>query len=166
MVTTLIVLSSATVFFMGMLWYCTVSSMIEESRKRRQLAYETRDDATIKTYDYDDAVEIKKSNDEKETDTAEQETSQEASNEEEEKEADLPSSISISISIAVDVETKNNNSNICRRILVCQQQSKDTMEDLSIPDDDKSREAIDVDIENQINPQTILHVVSNHHEIQ
>jgi len=148
MVATLIILSSAIVFFVGMLWHCTVSSMIEESRKRRQLAYETRDDATIKTYD--DAVQIKKSNDEEENDTAEQETSQDASNEEEEEEeADLPSSISISISIAVDVETKNNN--LCERIqiLVCQQESKDTMEDLSIPDDDKSREAIDVDVENQ-----------------
>lgn len=48
---TIYVVGAIIVFAMGMLWYCSVSAMNEEHRERQRIAYETRDDATIKTYD-------------------------------------------------------------------------------------------------------------------
>ena len=57
---TLYVLCGFIVFVLGMLWYCFTSALKEADLARRWLAYETRDDATIKTYD--DVAEIKKTN--------------------------------------------------------------------------------------------------------
>ena len=46
----------------GMLYHCGTEAAIEEHQTRRRIAYETRDDATIKTFDDDLELEKKRTN--------------------------------------------------------------------------------------------------------
>ena len=51
----------AVIFFsLGMLYHCGTNAMIEQDQTRRRIAYETRDDATIKTFDDDQELEKKR----------------------------------------------------------------------------------------------------------